>query len=435
MAADFETPIKYEPYWWEAAPRPNLPIPKLPERTDVAVVGSGYAGLACALRLARGGRSVLVFDAEAAGWGASSRNQGQIGAIFKRSFKQLDDRYGRAKTLVIYREGQRGVAFVKNLIHTEGIECHLEENGRLVLAYTPEDYDALGRELDVLRREIDFKAHMVPRAAQRGEIGTDFYHGAQVRHADAAIHGGLFHQGLLERAMAAGATISPHTPVVAIRREGAGFDIGTPRGRVVATEVVIATNGYTGPATPALRRRLLPMGAYTIVTDPLPEETVRRLNPNRRVCNDTRKLLFGIRTAPAEPRLIFGGRASLTETDPAKTVPVLRRTMTEVFPELEDVGISHAWAGFLAFTFRHLPSIGIRDGLHYALGCSGTGVAANTWLGDRVAARILGAKDTETAFDDIPFDTRPFYNGNPWFLPAAMWWYRYRDATAHRPVA
>ena len=142
MAADFETPIKYEPYWWEAAPRPNLPIPKLPERTDVAVVGSGYAGLACALRLARGGRSVLVFDAEAAGWGASSRNQGQIGAIFKRSFKQLDDRYGRAKTLVIYREGQRGVAFVKNLIHTEGIECHLEENGRLVLAYTPEDYDA-----------------------------------------------------------------------------------------------------------------------------------------------------------------------------------------------------------------------------------------------------------------------------------------------------
>jgi glycine/D-amino acid oxidase-like deaminating enzyme len=427
--------IKYESYWWEAAPRPDLPVPTLPARAEVAVVGSGYAGLACALRLARGGRDVWVFDAEAAGWGASSRNQGQIGAIFKRSFKQLDDGYGRAKTLAIYREGQRGVAFVKELIRSEGIECQLEENGRLVLAYTPEDYDDLARELEVLRREIDFSADMVSRAEQRREIGSDFYYGAQVRHADAAIHGGLFHQGLLDRAMAAGATIAPHTPVTAIRRESKGFEIETPRGRVAADEVVIATNGYTGRATPALRRRLLPMGAYTIATEPLDPETVRRINPNRRVCSDTRKLLFGIRTAPAEPRLVMGGRASLIETDVRKTVPILRRTMTEVFPELEGVGISHAWTGFLAFTFRHLPSIGTWDGMHYALGCSGTGVAANTWLGDRVAARILGADDTATAFDDIPFDTRPFYTGYPWFLGPAVWWYRHKDRTAHRPAA
>ena len=427
--------IKYEPYWWEAAPRPELAVPELPARVEVAIVGSGYAGLTCALRLARGGRQALVFDAEAAGWGASSRNQGQIGAVFKRSFRQLEETYGHEKTLAIYRDGQRAVGFVKDLIREEGIDCHLETNGRLVLAYAPEHYDTLGRELDILRREIGYEADMLPRAEQHKEIGTDFYYGAQVRHADASVHGALFHQGLLDRAVQAGATVAPHTPVTGIRRDGEGFEIETPRGKVAADEVVIATNGYTGSVTPDLRRRVLPMGAYIVATEPVAEETIRSINPNRRVCSDTRKLIYGIRVAPDQPRLIFGGRPALTETDPKKTAPLLYEKMVQVFPQLDGVGISHAWTGFVAFTFRYLPSVGKRDGMHYILGCSGTGVAAHTWLGDRVAGRILGANDTETAYDDIPFDTRPFYNGNPWFLSAALWWYRYKDATAHRPAA
>jgi len=426
--------IKYDPYWWEAAPRPDLPVPDLPAKAEVAVVGSGYAGLACALRLARAGRQVVVFDAEAAGWGASSRNQGQIGAVFKRSFKQMVETYGREKTFAIYRDGQRAVAFVKDLIREEGIDCHLEANGRLVLAYTPEHYDTLGRELEVLRKEVGYEADMVPRAEQRNEIGTDFYYGAQLRHADASVHGALFHQGLLDRVVQAGATVAPHTPVTGIHRHEKGFVVETPRGRVAADEVVIATNGYTGSVTPDLRRRVLSMGAYIIATEPLPEETIRAINPNRRVCSDTRKLIYGIRVAPDQPRMIFGGRPAMTETNPKKTAPMLYEKMTEIFPQLEGVGITHAWTGFVAFTFRFLPSIGKRDGMHYVLGCSGTGVAAHTWLGDRIAGRILGANDTETAYDDIPFETRPFYNGNTWFLSAVVRWYRYKDRIAHRPA-
>ena len=74
MAADiFTDDVKFEPYWWDAAPRPKETPPELPARTDVAVVGSGYSGLSAALTLARGGRDVTVFEAGAVGPGPGPR--------------------------------------------------------------------------------------------------------------------------------------------------------------------------------------------------------------------------------------------------------------------------------------------------------------------------------------------------------------------------
>ena len=101
--------------------------------------------------------------------------------------------------------------------------------------------------------------------------------------------------------------------------------------------------------------------------------------------------------------------------------------MCEVFPELADVKITHAWTGNVAFTFDHLPHIGVQDGVHYAAGCQGSGVAMATWLGHQVALKIAGAANEKFALDDLPFPTRPFYSGDPWFLPIVGNWYKLRD--------
>lgn len=87
----------------------------------------------------------------------------------------------------------------------------------------------------------------------------------------------------------------------------------------------------------------------------------------------------------------------------------------------------HVCTGNVAMTRSDLPGIGRRDGIWYALGCNGSGVALMPYLGHRVALKILGQREGKTAYDDIPFTAVPFYNGTAWFRPLMSWWFRARD--------
>jgi len=119
----FASDYKSEPYWWMAAPRPVFVPVQLPSRCDVAIIGSGYTGLAAALELARAGRHVVVLDAEDAGWGCSTRNGGQVSSSIKPSYQQLEARYGAATAVAIRREGLNALAWIEDFVRRENIDC------------------------------------------------------------------------------------------------------------------------------------------------------------------------------------------------------------------------------------------------------------------------------------------------------------------------
>ena len=106
----------------------------------------------------------------------------------------------------------------------------------------------------------------------------------------------------------------------------------------------------------------------------------------------------------------------------------LRMAISRSNPELAGIGLTHSWAGFVAFTFDSLPHMGVRDGVHYALGYNGSGVTLSTWFGRKLGLRILGAPEAASPFADRRFSTRPFYTGRPWFLSAVMAYYAWRDS-------
>ena len=191
--------------------------------------------------------------------------------------------------------------------------------------------------------------------------------------------------------------------------------------------MVIATNGYTGPATPSLRRRLIPVASHIIATEELAPELAASLIPKGRTISDTPRILTYYRLSPDGRRLLFGGRARFTQVTPEVSAPVLYRYMTERFPQLKGIRLTHAWTGNVAFTFDYLPHMGREDGMHYALGCNGSGVATMSYLGTETGRKILGGANRVNAFDGRDFPTRPFYSGNPWFLPLVGGYYRLRD--------
>ena len=267
----------------------------------------------------------------------------------------------------------------------------------------------------------------MPRAEQHSELGSEIYHGGVVYPSHASVDPGRYHQGLLERVRAAGADIIAHCPVTAIESTNGGFRIRTLRGVVIARDVVIATNGYTGGLTPWLQRRVIPIGSYMIATEPIEPSLMDRLIPKNRIVSDTRKVVYYYRASPDRRRILFGGRVSLNETDPRASGPKLRADMVQIFPELASTKISHSWCGFIAYTFDELMHVGRHEGMYYAMGYCGAGVGTASYFGMRIGQQVLGRAEGKTALDGLKFETRPLYYGNPWFLAPSILYYRWRD--------
>ena len=349
----------------------------------------------------------------------------------KPNFEQLAKRYGADQAYEILQEGERSLAWIGEFIKSEGLACDFHQVGRFHAAHNAAQYEALAARLANQPKRLKVPAYMVPRAEQHSELGSDAYWGGAVYTQHCSVHPARYHQELLERVLAAGAQLQARCPVTDVERKGEKFLVNTPRGQVLARDVVVATNGYTGKSIPWLQRRVIPIGSYMIATEPLSEGLMDKLIPRNRIVSDTRKVVYYYRASPDRQRILFGGRVSHQETDSNVSGPLLHADMAKVFPALADVKISHSWSGFVAYTFDELMHVGKYEGMHYAMGYCGAGVGTSSYFGMRIGQRVLGLEEGRTALDELTFQTRPFYTGNPWFLAPSVRYYRWRD---QRPV-
>jgi glycine/D-amino acid oxidase-like deaminating enzyme len=233
---------------------------------------------------------------------------------------------------------------------------------------------------------------------------------------------------LLERARDQGAVISDRCRAESIRTTAGGFEVLTSRGIVKTRKVLIATNGYSGALSPWHRRRVIPIGSYQICTERIGAERVRALIPRGRSVSDSRRVVVYYRPSADDERIVFGGRAALFEQDPLACVARLKSMLTRIFPQLSSVRIDHAWAGWVAYTFDTLPHLGEREGIHYCMGYCGQGVPLAPYFGMRIGQQMAGLARGRTALDGLPFPTRPYYHGTPWFLAPSVWAYRTLDS-------
>jgi glycine/D-amino acid oxidase-like deaminating enzyme len=424
----FTKDFKAKPYWWEAYRPVELPETAPPKDVPVLIIGAGYAGLNAALEFSKHGVESIVLDAAEPGFGGSTRNGGMVSGGVNVGKRMLNKALTPEEARPFLNDAVDAFTHVEHLIAENKIDCGWHKNGYFLGAWCQSHFDGLAKKVSSLNDEAQSGAYMVTREEQRADIGSDYYYGGLVVSRAAHIHPALYFKGLLDLVTKAGVQIASRTPVNGLSQNTDGsWVVKTPRGAIRAGQVVIATNGYTGDVTPQLKRRVVPVGSYMIATEELSTDVISGISPKNRSFADTRRVLTYYRPSPDGKRLIFGGRAKFGFTDATETAPLLYQFMTDRFPQLRGVQISHAWTGNVAFTFDELPHMGKHEGLHFALGCNGSGIAMMSYLGRETARKIMGKSNRQIAFDQPEFPTHPLYSGNPWFLPVVGAWFRSAD--------
>ena len=426
-AVIFTKDFKPRPFWWEAHEPKPLPEVSLPKSLRVVIVGAGYAGLNAALELNREGIEAIVLDANEPGFGGSTRNGGMVSGGVNVGKRYLAKAMPDEEAAPYLHDAADAFSHVEDLITREAIDCGWTKAGYFVGAWTRSHYKAMAHKMEVLNQAAQSEAFLVPEERQMAEIGSNYYRGGMVISRAAHLHPALYFKGLLSLCEKRGVVIASKTPVTRLTETGTGWRVDTPRGSINAGDVIIATNGYTGDATPELKRRVVPLGSYIIATEELPPELAATVSPRNRSIADTRRVLTYYRKSPDGKRLIFGGRAKFGMTDPVETAPILYRFMLDRFPQLKGTRITHAWTGNVAFTLDEMPHMGKFQNMHYALGCNGSGIAMMSYLGHQTARKIAGKSNRVCAFDRPEFPDHPLYTGNTWFLPWIGRYFRTRD--------
>ena len=427
--------IRESNYWLETVREPACgSTAPLPDNVDVAVVGAGFCGLSAARALTKRGVRVAVFEAQTLGWGASSRNGGMVLTGMKLPVPTLIKRYGRELVRSMYAASLESIDLVERIVNEDGIECSFARCGHLEVACKQSHFDAYAEAAARIKQEFNHDLRIISKRELREEIGSDIYYGGLVDETSAGVNPAQYVNGLAKAAQRAGALLFDHSPVTSIRPESSNgtrrFRVATSRGSLTAKEVLLASGAYTTSATPALRRKVIPIGSYIIATEVLPDDLAREISPRNRMIYDSKHFLYYYRLTP-DNRMLFGGRAAFfpeSESTVRESAELLRQGMVGVYPQLRDTKVEFVWGGTLDFTFDVMPHAGKLDGMHYALGFAGHGVAAATWMGHKLAGVICGDHD-DNPFAKIPFPGAPIglRSGNTWALPLAGMYYRILD--------
>jgi len=427
--------IKEKNYWLETVSEPAQGASgSLPDKADVAIVGGGFCGLSAARTLAQRGVRVVLLEAETFGWGASSRNGGMVLPGLKLPVPTLIKRYGREIVRQMYNASVDSIDLVEKIVREEGIDCNFVRCGQLEVACKQSHFDAYATAAARIKQEFGREIRVVSRDALKNEIGSEIYYGGLVDEISAGVNPARYVHGLAKAAQRHGAYLYDHTRVNRVTPQANGtsgsFRVETTRGSLTAKEVFLASGAYTTESTPALRKKVIPIGSYIIATEVLPDALATEVSPRNRMIYDSKHFLYYYRLTP-DNRMLFGGRAAFfpeSESTVRESAELLRQGMVCVYPQLRDTKVEYVWGGTLDFAFDVMPHSGKIDGMHFALGFAGHGVAAATWMGAKMAGIICGDAD-DNPFSRIAFPGAPIglRSGHTWALPLAGAYYKVLD--------
>ena len=418
--------------WYAATANDAMRHPVLQGRVDcdVVVVGAGLTGLSAALNLAERGFRVVVLEAARVGWAASGRNGGQVITGFACGMDTFEKELAgaaQADLQCVFDMGVEAGEIIRQRVAQHGIDCDLRY-GYLTAANKP----AHVKELQAWQEQAASRwgyhgLSWINPADMPQYIASERYAGGLLDAQSGHLHPLNYTLGLARAAVAAGVRIYEHS-LVGQLNQGAPHVLKTAQGEVHAQYVVLACNTFIEHLSPALNRKIMPVGTYVMTTEPIAPERFKKLMPAGAAICDSRFVLDYFRPTP-DGRVLWGGKVSYSGHAPRDLAQAMRADMLKTLPQLADIKVSHAWGGVVDITMNRAPHFGrLASTVYFAQGYSGHGVNITGLAGKLIAEAIAGQAERFDLFGRIKH--RDFPGGDALRMPSlvlAMAWYRLKD--------
>ena len=409
-----------------ATPAPRVETMDGDITCDVAIVGAGFTGLCAALHLAEAGVAVAVIEKREIGFGASGRTGGQVNLGFKLDPDDLEAYVGAEFGRRMIVEGSRVGDAVFGLIERYGLRCDARQNGWLKVAHCTSAMhrqESQQRQWDRrgIRLEFLSGAEVARRAGARGYISGLFYpRGGSVQPLS-------YTRELARVAAEKGARIYQGAAARGLRKQGTRWHLMTEMGTVMASRVLLCTNGYTDRLWPGLKRGIVPVRSLQMATEPLPAAARAEILPTGSTLSDMRRIIYYFRL-DRDHRLCFGGMGPMRDVFRADDFAALKRGAATIFPSLSGIRWDYHWGGRIAITRDSLPHLHeLAPGVLAGLGYNGRGVGMATIMGRVLADVTLGKERKELPFPVTSPKTFPFHGLRNIGFKVATSWLSFRD--------
>jgi glycine/D-amino acid oxidase-like deaminating enzyme len=412
---------RFTTYWLDSLEAVDDEAPLRQDgQCDLLIVGGGFCGLWAALQAREQNpeRGVVLIEAKSVANGAS----GRPAAIMSTSVMHGIDNTERIfpdDVAELERLGRDNMDGFRATLERYGIDCDLEWSGEMKVSVGDQGLPIIEEDYQ-LYLKYGHEAVKLDKEAVQAEIHSPIFHGGTwSKKRSGTVHPGKLVRGLKRAVLARGVRIYENTPLLATRKTADGIEISTPKARITARKVLLATNAWAA-GHPHISRRVAAIRDRIVVTAPLSDAQMASIGwQNRQGIYDTRTQLNYMRLT-ADNRILFGGRLDYfygNNTDPAidrTPQPFIRlvKSFYRTFPQLADeIRFDYAWSGPIGLTTRmavHYQSYFDGD-MVFAGGYSGFGVTASRF-GARVGLAILDQQD-------IPETRMQFARTLPNYIP------------------
>ena len=424
----WQSPIAPGISWYQTtvAERPEYPSMDGSRQVDVLVIGGGFTGLQAAYNLAKAGVDVALIEGNHLGDGASGRNGGQMGTGLREYPDEVETKIGYEHSKALFEIAEDAKAYLMNFASSHGIDMSYLP-GQMNVTHKKAYLDDYRRSVDTLAEKYNYP-HLsyMEQTETRERIGSKFYLGGIRDAGTGHINPLQLLVGLGVAAKNAGAKLFENTPARSIKSENGKVIVETASGTITANRALIATNAYIGKLEPDTAAHIMPIRSFIGATEPL--DNFPDIIPGKEAVADSRFVVRYFRKS-IDNRLLFGGREAYTADVPRDISIHIRRQITEIYPELKDIKITHSWGGSVGITLSREPFV--REVMPNVLsigGFSGHGVMLSNYCGKLYADMVLQENQALEQFKKL--NVSPFPGGQHLRAPLlflALTWYSLRD--------